>query len=131
MTIRPVVRREVIDRDQNICQWCGLWCETEGGFYSLQHRRARGMGGSSSVDTDLPANLILVHGSGTTGCHGEIESNRDVAVSRGFNVRQGHNPAAVPVLVRSGPSGLWVLLDNLGGRAQITVGEAAELMEAA
>lgn len=127
--VTPLVRRQVIERDRNICQWCGLWVETEGGFYSLQHRRARGMGGSSRIDTNLPSNLVLVHGSGVTLCHGHIESHRDEAARRGFNVAQRLNPTEVPLLVRSGPAGQWVRFDVLGGVEWITAGEATAYME--
>ena len=37
---------------------------------SIQHRKARGMGGTNDPSINSPANLIVLCGSGTTGCHG-------------------------------------------------------------
>jgi hypothetical protein len=66
--------------------------------YSLQHRRARGAGGSKDPVTNSPANLILVDGTGTTGAHGEIEFRREWARNCGYAVPQWANPTEVPVL---------------------------------
>ncbi|MFC6938198.1 hypothetical protein ACFQHO_53270 [Actinomadura yumaensis] len=45
-------------------------------------------------------NLVLVCGSGTTGCHGRIEGNRAWAESLGYLVRRGvAGPGEVPVWV--------------------------------
>lgn len=54
---------------------------------SLHHRKPRGMGGSRDPRSFDPRNLVLVCGSGTTGCHGWIESHRDVARSEGWLLR--------------------------------------------
>jgi len=129
VTIKPATRALVIARDNSICAWCGLHVVTTTGWYSIQHRRARGMGGSRLADTDQPQNLVLVHGSGTTLCHGEIESKRAEAVRRGFNVQQGNDPTVVPLLVHSGPAGFWVRLDAAGGREQIPSPDALEYMQ--
>lgn len=128
MTVTVKTRKAVIERDRSICQWCGRYCDTTGD-YSLQHRRARGMGGSKRPETDLPGNLVLVHGSGTTGCHGAIESQRAEAVRRGFNVPQHLTPAKVPLLVHSGPAGRWVRFDDDGNDPEtIPAGDAIEYM---
>jgi hypothetical protein len=129
MTVTPKTRALVIARDNSICAWCGLYVDTTTGWYSLQHRRARGMGGSRLPDTDQPQNLVLVHGTGTTLCHGEIESKRAEAVRRGFNVQQGNDPTVVPLLVHSGPAGFWVRLDAEGGREQIHPADEVEYMQ--
>lgn len=124
-------RAAVIRRDESICQWCGLYVDTATGDYSLQHRRARGMGGSSLPDTDLPSNLVLVHGSATTGCHGHIESHREEAIARGFNVpqstfRRPSVPATVPLLAKAGPAGRWYRFDDNGDRATVHPIDAEE-----
>lgn len=69
------------------------------------------MGGSRKADTNMPANLILLCGSGTQGCHGWVESNRETARSLGLILHQGSVPDAVPVTLRYGT----VMLDNEGG----------------
>lgn len=102
MPVSKATRAAVIARDLNRCQWCGLPVNVAGGDYSLQHRRARGMGGSRRTSTDQPANLLLVHGSGTTGCHGYIEANPDQARARGFRVSSGADPARVPYIDAAG-----------------------------
>ena len=96
--VTPKTRRVVIERDSTdfhgpTCQWCGRVVDVQSGFYSLQHRRARGMGGSRLPDTNQPQNLVLVCGSATTGCHGFIESHPHVAAERGFRLAQSMNPA--------------------------------------
>lgn len=98
----PKVRWLIINRDsdetgQAVCQWCGRPVRIEWGHYSLQHRRARGMGGSKLKDTGQAQNGALVHGSATTGCHQYIESHPEEAAERGFRIRQGDNPASIPI----------------------------------
>lgn len=60
------------------------------------------MGGSRASDTDLPSNLIRLCGSGTVGCHGQIEANRRAATTFGLLVRQGEISAQVPVKLAVG-----------------------------
>jgi hypothetical protein len=124
MSVTKKVRDLVILRDESICQWCGervTGYDITEGNYSLQHKRARGMGGSSRPETDLPGNLVLVHGSGTTLCHGHIESHREEASRRGFNLpqptpRSTWVPADVPILVRNQFGYQWELRDDAGNR---------------
>lgn len=61
------------------------------------------MGGSKRPDTNLPANLILLCGSGTTGCHGYVESNRAEAFDLGFLLHQVDTPAEHSVQTWRGP----------------------------
>ena len=76
--------------------------ELFGRLYSVHHRRPRGMGGSRQDDTSSPSNLLAVCGSGTTGCHGWIESNRAHAIDAGWLLLQTSTPAIEPVLYRDG-----------------------------
>lgn len=105
----PTVRAAVWDRDGGACAWCGTPITGE---HSLQHRRARGMGGTKRADTNSPANLVLTCGSATTGCHGWIESHPREAERREFRLRQLADPADVPLLYRGAR---WVRLDHHGG----------------
>ena len=102
MTVTAAVRRDVIARDGSRCQWCGRHVATESGWYSLQHRRARGMGGSRRASTDAAPNLVLVCGTGTTECHGYIEAHPQEAAARGFRISSSADPARVPLLDHSG-----------------------------
>lgn len=88
------------DRDEGRCAWCGtpIWGE-RGVNWSVHHREPRGMGGTSSPYVGRPSNGVLLHGSGTTGCHAYLEQNRDEAESKGFLIsRIGvERPSNVPI----------------------------------
>ncbi|AYN57680.1 HNH endonuclease [Arthrobacter phage Kepler] len=106
----PAVRRQVIDRDLSTCQYCGRHVRTENGWYSLQHRRARGMGGSKAAATNQPANLVLVCGTATTECHGLIESQPHQAAGRGFRISSSADPTRVPYMDWTGRE--WILTND-------------------
>lgn len=97
------VRDTITDRAYGSCERCGLAAPA----YQIHHRRPRGMGGSSREDTNTAANALFT----CVACHSEIEANRAAALMYGWLVRQGHDPADVPVMVR----GVWVMLDDQGG----------------
>jgi len=97
------------DRSGDRCELCG------GPAGNSHHRRPRGMGGSRDPQTDLPSNGLRICGSGTTGCHGLIEQDRAWARDLGYLVRQGVDPATVPVVLRQPGGHLdWVLLGEDG-----------------
>ncbi|WP_435109776.1 HNH endonuclease [Nocardiopsis synnemataformans] len=101
------VREAVWRRDAGSCAWCGA---TISGAHSLQHRRARGMGGSAAADTNTASNLVLVCGTATTGCHRLIEAHPAAARARGFRVDQGRDPAAAPITYQTPFGAVRVLL---------------------
>lgn len=92
----------VWERDRGACARCGLNVRKEdrGTSWSLHHRRPRGMGGTRHIWVNLPANLAVLCGSGTTGCHGWVEGNRSTAVDAGWLVSGlGRTlPADIPYL---------------------------------
>lgn len=93
--------REVVwSRAGGRCELCGGSLAGMVGF-SVHHRLPRRMGGSSRPELNTPANLILLCGSGTTGCHGRIESHREQAYAEGLLLHDGADPAAVPVLLHT------------------------------
>lgn len=95
--------------------------------FSVHHRLPRRMGGSRRPELNTPANLLVVCGSGTTGCHGRIESNRTQAYADGLLLHDGVDPAAVSVVL-AGPDG-WprrVLLTVDGMYVDPTEGETDE-----
>jgi hypothetical protein len=108
-------RELVRARFWNRCARCGWY-----GGGNIHHRRPRGLGGShiSRDDdpenyTNCPSNLLWLCGSGTTGCHGWVESHRAAARDAGWLVGHGITPpAAVPVTLWDGQR---VLLDAEGG----------------
>ncbi|MGH8575610.1 MAG: HNH endonuclease [Gammaproteobacteria bacterium] len=89
--IPSAVRRLVMRRDQYRCQRCGR--QALHVPHSLNHRDARSQGGLHD-----PANLIFLCGSGSTGCHGQIEESPEEAYQFGFKLRRGCDPASHPVL---------------------------------
>lgn len=51
---------------------------------SIHHRLPRRMGGTRDPRINDPRNLIRICGTGTTGCHGEVESHRTKALDEGW-----------------------------------------------
>lgn len=90
----------VWQRDGGTCAVCGNLCSGQRGWdWSVQHRLRRGSGGTSRDWINLPANLLLLHGSGTTQCHGRVEKEPAWAERNGYRVVDGRElPSAVPVL---------------------------------
>ena len=97
------VKRQVLSRASGHCERCSHLSFT----YHYHHRRPRGMGGSKADDTNTAANCVLL----CPACHREVESDRVDALRWGWLVRQGCDPAQVPVLRR----GAWVFLNSEGG----------------
>jgi len=98
-------------RSQNRCERCGT---DDALRWSLHHRKPRGMGGSKDPAINSPANIVLLCGSGTTGCHGWIESHRAEAYTDGLLVYRIDDPAEMEVRLRYGT----VFLDDVGGVQQ-------------
>lgn len=74
------------------------------------------MGGDRRPDTNEAANLLLLCGSGTTGCHGWVHQWPDLAMERGWLVSRWGGPAELPVrLALHG----WVRLSDDGSWARV------------
>lgn len=114
----PEVVDLVLERDHYSCAWCGesLWGD-RGTDWSIGHRRPRRNGGDPRPETNLPANLVALHGSGVTGCHGEIERERDRAEELGFLLHAEAKPADHKL--RHAIYG-WCWLDDRGGYRRLT-----------
>lgn len=89
-------RELVLERDDYSCFCCGL--PLLGEPFSLQHRVARGMGGSSDPLINSPANLILLWGSAVTNCHARVENRYAADRIAGYWLRSDQVPAETPVL---------------------------------
>lgn len=108
MSFTRLTREIIYNRDKMRCFRCGNPAA------QIHHRRPRGMGGTRRRNTDLPSNGIVLCGvGGTDGCHGWVESNRSDAYTQGYLVRQGEEPATVPVLYWGQT---YYLLDDNGGK---------------
>jgi hypothetical protein len=101
----PAQRNLVAERASYACEVCGVrlhdgtsWTRA----HSFHHRQPRGAGGSSRPDVNSPANILLTCGTGVTGCHGMIESNRAIAYRRGWLVKHGLDPATVSTHLHAG-----------------------------
>lgn len=110
-----------LDRDDYRCALCGAASAhgERGWDWSLQHRMARGAGGSRRWQTWSPANALVLCGSATTGCHHEVEHERsDAHREAGLWLRHEYrdgalrDPAEYPVTHAVHGR---VLLDHVGG----------------
>jgi hypothetical protein len=94
------------DPFQALCECCGTWLGLHGG--QIQHRLARGMGGSRNPLVKSVVNAALLCGTTFTLCHGNAESrNREHGMeAKGFVIRSGngpeHDPRFVPVTLFTG-----------------------------
>lgn len=105
-------RQAVRERAGGRCERCGTALR---GDWSCHHRRPRGMGGTRRFDANSPVNLLALCGSATTGCHGEVEADREAAREAGWLVRLHADPALIPVPI-FGRTRLTYLTDDGGYR---------------
>lgn len=107
----------VVARDFGRCAKCGIEVHGQRGMnWSVHHRCPRSQGGTSREWVNLPGNLILLHGSGTTGCHFFVESNREWATNAGFLVSANGILIATQVAIDHAVHGVVYLTDNGGFR---------------
>lgn len=106
------VRLLVLVRDGYACARCGRPCGPGIFRYSLQHRKARGVGGDSS-----PANLVLLCGTAVDLCHGEVESRHfPEDAERGYRLESWQDPLAEGVMYHEADgSGVTRWLESDGG----------------
>lgn len=93
---------QLTTRAHGNCERCGKPLHRD--HTSRHHRQRRRDGG------DRLANLLLLCGSGTTGCHGWVHANPQAATEQGWIVPTWANPANIPVRLADGY--LWVLRDD-------------------
>ena len=120
---------KVIARDQGKCARCGRHVAhlQRGIAWSIHHRRPRGIGGTLLAWVMAVANLIILCGSGTTGCHGWVESQRREAREQGFLVPLNGVLKADEVAIRHFTLGL-VYLNDEGGWVPVEEGPTPESM---
>ena len=103
----PRVRKLVRTRagggyaEQACCESCGIWLGEHAG--QVQHRVARGMGGSKDPVVNGLAGAALLCGTSYTGCHGDCEARHTPEAktmeARGFVIRHGKGPEFDPRFV--------------------------------
>lgn len=102
-----------MERESYRCVRCGASLGHGWPGYSCHHRQLRSGGGRTDLN-----NLIMLCGSGTTGCHAWAHSNRkDTAEAAGseqlgYIVSRYQNPECVPVWHHLFG---WVIYDSNGG----------------
>ena len=87
----PLARQIIYEAAGQRCVGCG-----RADPLTCQHRRARGMGGSRLLSIGHPANGVALCGSGTTGCHGWVERNPDLAALLGWRLLPGEDALIAP-----------------------------------
>lgn len=122
------VRHAFFERERGRCFRCqrSLRFEDRGMGWSAHHRLPRQMGGVGRKDSDAArlisavTNCLILCGSGTTGCHGWIESRRAIAEDYGYIVRRGINPPAGIRIKKQ--DGTWWLLTSSGIAVEVEEG---------
>ncbi len=118
--VAPKVVRLIFEvRDNESCFYCrkGLRWHERGIGWSLHHRRPRGAGGTSLAWVNQPPNAIVLCGSGTTGCHGWVESHRELATEYGLLVSMHGQDLPVHIPVRR-EDGTWWWLTQWGSAVE-------------
>lgn len=116
----PDVVALLFERDNGRCAACAGAITGERGFdWSVQHRSPRRGGGTRRPWINLPGNLVLLHGHGTSLCNGDVERDRARWTAAGFLVRDGITlPADTPIehavhgLVRLDDEGGWTSCES-------------------
>ena len=89
----------VRERDSFCCLGCGKNILEER-WWSIQHRKARGVGGLDEL-----VNLVTVCGSATSpGCHLLCEARDKEMNARGLWISSWNDPATTPVILWTGIS---------------------------
>ncbi|WNM65444.1 HNH endonuclease [Microbacterium phage Phonegingi] len=112
----PATCRIIDERDGYSCVRCGISLAAVSG--SRHHRQRRRSGDHS------PANLILLCGSGTTGCHGWAHAHPAEARAVGLIVPTWTQPEFVPVLTWRG----WLRLVPDGSTLDLSTNQAKRLL---
>lgn len=97
-------RQDLLARADGRCERCGVRVAAyDGGqwvpvaVFSDHHRQPRGKGGTTDPEVNSPTNRLVLCGDGVTGCHGEVESQRELSYAHGWLVKRPADPATVPV----------------------------------
>lgn len=102
MRFSEATREKIKFRARLRCEVCGARVDAG----QIHHRQPGGMGGSKHDEVKGScANGLWVH----PFCHDTIEMNRLYALSMGWLVKQGDDPAAAPVKLWDG---WWLLAED-------------------
>ena len=106
------VRVAFFHREQEACFRCRrpLRFEGRGIGWSAHHRKPRGSGGTSNPAIASITNLLVLCGSGTTGCHGWVESHRAKAEEIGYLVSALGLKSPADTRVQRADGSWWMLM---------------------
>jgi hypothetical protein len=98
------------DPDEARCEATGVWLGRYGG--EIQHRDARGMGGTSDPVTNSIVNAVLL----SAEAHRLAESRDEHMNAAGFWLRNGQDPRTEPIMLHGEDGGVtvWLAADGLG-----------------
>lgn len=99
------VKEAILARSSGMCEVMLPCCTFQA--VEIQHRRARGSGGSRRASTNRASNGLAVCRS----CHSFIEAHPRLALENGWRVPQHGDPDVVPVVWRQQER----YLDDAGG----------------
>lgn len=105
-------RKLVIERDRMTCQLCGA------PGTNIHHRMGRGMGGSRGSWVNAPGGLIVLCGSGTTGCHGWVTEHPAEAAECGWVVHRNRGARPTDVQVWLPLEDAWFYFEDNGARTR-------------
>lgn len=117
----PRVRAAIVGREDGRCAGCGSTDRLE-----CQHRRARGMGGTTRGELAHPANGVPL----CARCHAWTEAHPDHARALGWRLDLTGDPLAVPYYSRAygwrrvDPDGLAVYVDPIDDTHLLPAGDA-------
>lgn len=112
-TVITALKRSMRDGHTS-CEICSVSIANglRGRDWSVHHRVPRGMGGTRDEAVNSAPSLLILCGSGVTGCHGRVESDRAEAYINGWLVSRYSDPAMTAVLLDNGAR--WAYLADGG-----------------
>lgn len=112
--VDDITRAGCLARAGWLCERCHGSLDRWDG-YSLQHRLARGSGGTKRLDINEASWLLVLCGSGVTGCHGWVEAYPALSGPLGYRITSRMCTGdQVPFVTTSGD--WWLLDDEFGKR---------------
>lgn len=104
----------ILERDRGCCSRCGKHVTQleRGRDWSIHHRAGRGIGGSKAEWVNAASAGVILCGSGTTGCHGVVESNRATAREAGWIVSRNGIARPTDIPIYHAIHGMVRLLDD-------------------
>lgn len=89
-SIPAKIRTALRDRSHELCEKCGKSYAN-----NAHHRINKSQGGRNVL-----SNLLMLCGSGVTGCHGWVTEHPKESYENGWSVRSGGDPVVEPVVYR-------------------------------